>query len=44
MLRDKTMSSELGLLALMLAPVVSLLSAYASVELLRNVGQWLNLG
>lgn len=38
------MSSELGLFVLMIAPVLSLLSAYASFELLRNVGQWLNIG
>lgn len=38
------MSSELGLFVLMIAPVLSLLSAYASFELLRNLGQWLNIG
>lgn len=38
------MSSELGLFVLMLAPVLSLLSAYASFELLRNIAQWLNVG
>ncbi len=37
------MSSELGLLALMLAPVFSLLGVYASFELIRNVGQWFNI-
>ncbi len=38
------MSSELGLFVLMLAPVLSLFSAYGSFELLRNIAQWLNVG
>ncbi|KPW00412.1 hypothetical protein ACSSVW_000258 [Pseudoalteromonas sp. MBR-15] len=36
------MSSEISLFLLMVAPVLSLLSAYASIELFRNVAQWFN--
>lgn len=37
------MSSELGLFALMLAPVVSMISAYCSVQVFKAMGGWFNL-
>ncbi|MBE0384701.1 hypothetical protein PCARR_b0726 [Pseudoalteromonas carrageenovora IAM 12662] len=37
------MSNELGLFALMLAPVVSMISAYYSVQMIKVMGSWFNL-
>ena len=37
------MSNELGLFALMLAPVVSIITAYVSVQALKSMGGWLNI-
>jgi hypothetical protein len=37
------MSYELGLFALMLAPVISMLCVYFSVQLVKNIGSWFNI-
>ncbi|ASM52249.1 hypothetical protein PESP_b0730 [Pseudoalteromonas espejiana DSM 9414] len=36
------MSNELGLFALMLAPVVSMISVYCMVQVIKSMGSWIN--
>jgi hypothetical protein len=37
------MSHEFNLMVLMLAPVVSMLGVYYSLQLVKNIGGWFNL-
>jgi hypothetical protein len=36
------MNSEIGLFALMLAPVASMISAYYSLQVLKTLSNWFN--
>ncbi len=36
------MSNELGLFALMLTPVVSMISVYYMVQVIKSMGSWIN--